>query len=70
MLDLLERAIAGSVRLGLGMRDSAEGDFFVGSSKTELEKLAKEYDACGGLFPSYPNVSGFSFLLWGLYTFL
>jgi hypothetical protein len=55
--------MAGSVRLGLGMRDNAEGDFFVGSSKTQVEKLAKEYDACGGLFPSYPNVSKFSFLL-------
>jgi len=38
-------ATAGSVRLGLGMRDNAEGDFFVGSSKTQVEKLAKEYDA-------------------------
>lgn len=45
-LDLVERAIVASFPgFGLGMRDNAEGDFFVGSSKTQVEKLAKEYDA-------------------------
>jgi hypothetical protein len=39
-------------RFGLGIRDNADGDFFVRSSKTHVEKLANEYDAYGRLLPS------------------
>lgn len=41
-VDLFERGRGVfHVRFGLGMRDSAEGDFFVGSRMTQVSKLAR-----------------------------
>lgn len=51
MLILFDR-VSFDDRFGLGMRESAEGDFLVASSITQVSKLVRAYATDGGFVAS------------------